>query len=201
MAPLVGHLEINASHRHSKEKREMVSPVKDFSSAARSAQETAETTLAEMRDTVAGLAKDVAEIAERRTRAARQTAVDTAEAGASELRRAIRRQPVVAMAVAAAAGAALALAVVPRFGRSASTSRWDSWTPNVTRSDLYDLADNIQRSVSRAAQSASAPITPAFERLVDAITRTDPSASMGSILEKAGGWLQKAQDKAKQKMG
>ena len=30
----------------------MVSPVKEFSSAARSAQETAETTLAEMRDSV-----------------------------------------------------------------------------------------------------------------------------------------------------
>jgi hypothetical protein len=179
----------------------MVSPVKEFSSAARSAQETAETTLAEMRDSVAALAKEVADIAERRTRAARQTAVDTAEAGASELRRTIRRQPVVAMAVAAAAGAVLALAVVPRFSRSVSTSRWDSWTPNITRSDLYDFADNIQRSVSRAAQSASAPITPAFERLVEAITRTDPSASMNTIVEKASSWFQKAQDKAKQKMG
>ncbi len=65
----------------------MISPVKEFSSAARSAQETAETTLAEMRDSVAALAKEVADIAERRTRAARQTAIDTAEAGASELRR------------------------------------------------------------------------------------------------------------------
>ena len=82
-----------------------------------------------------------------------------------------------------------------------SSSRWDSWTPNITRSDLYDFADNIQRSVSRAAHSASAPITPAFERLVDAITRTDPSASMDTIIDKASGWFQKAQDKAKQKMG
>ena len=95
----------------------MISPVKEFSSAARSAQDTAETTLAEMRDSVAALAKEVAEIAERRTRAARQTAIDTAEAGASELRRTIRRQPVLAMAVAAAAGAVLALLVVPRFSR------------------------------------------------------------------------------------
>lgn len=179
----------------------MVSPVKDFSLAARSAQDTAETTLAEMRDSVAALAKEVADIAERRTRAARQTAVDTAEAGASELRRSIRRQPVLAMAVAAAAGAVLALVVVPRFSRPSRTSRWDSWTPNITRSDLYDFADNIQRSVSRAAQSASAPITPAFERLVEAITRTDPSASMNTIVEKASSWFQKAQDKAKQKMG
>jgi ElaB/YqjD/DUF883 family membrane-anchored ribosome-binding protein len=179
----------------------MISPVKDFSSAARSAQDTAETTLAEMRDSITSLAKEVADIAERRTRAARQTAMDTAEAGASELRRNIRRQPVVAMAVAAAAGAVLALVVVPRFSRPSSKSRWDSWTPNITRSDLYDFADNIQRSVSRAAHSASAPITPAFERLVEAITRTDPSASMNTIIDKASGWFQKAQDKAKQKMG
>ena len=46
---------------------------------------------------------------------------DTAEAGASELRRTIRRQPVVAMAVAAAAGAVLALLVVPRFGSRVCT--------------------------------------------------------------------------------
>ena len=84
----------------------MVSPVKDFSSAARSAQDTAESTLAELRDHVTELAKEVSSIAERRTRVIRETAVDMAEAGASELRRAIRRQPVVAMAAAAAAAMA-----------------------------------------------------------------------------------------------
>ena len=94
----------------------MVSPVKEFSSAARAAQDTAESTIAELRDKVATLAKEVADVAERRTRAARHAAADTAEAGASELRRTIRRQPVVGMAVAAAAGAVLALLVVPRFG-------------------------------------------------------------------------------------
>ncbi len=130
----------------------MVSPVKEVSSAARSAQDTAESTIAELRDTVTSLAKEVADVAERRTRAARHAAADTAEAGASELRRTIRRQPVVAMTVAAAAGAVLALLVVPRFGsRSSPASRWDSWTPNVTRADLHDFADNISRSVSRAA--------------------------------------------------
>jgi hypothetical protein len=173
--------------------------MKDVSSAARSVQDTAETTIAELRDSVAALAKDVASIAERRTRAARETAVETAEAGAAELRRTIRRQPAVSMAVAAAAGAVVALLVVPRFGRATPTSRWDRWTPNVTRADLYDLADNIQRSVSRAAHSAAAPVTPAFERMVDALNRTD-SSSFNSILEKAGTWFQRAQDKAKQKM-
>ena len=180
----------------------MVSPVKDISSAARSVQDSAELTLADLRDQVTQLAKEVADVAERRTRAARQGAIDTAEAGASELRRNIRRQPVVAMAVAAAAGATLALLVVPRFGsRAAPASRWDSWTPNVTRADLHDFADNISRSVSRAAQSGSATITPAFERLVDALSRVDTGSSMSSLVDKASGWFQKAQDKAKEKMG
>ncbi len=177
----------------------MVSPLKEFTPAARSAQETAESTLAELRDSVAALAKEVASIAEKRTRAAREGAVDAAEAGAAEVRRSIRRQPVVAMAVAAAAGAVLALAIMPRFSRATPATRWDRWTPNVTRADLYDMADNIQRSVSRAASSAAAPITPAFERFVDALSRTDTS-SMNSIIEKASGWFQKAQDKAKEKM-
>jgi ElaB/YqjD/DUF883 family membrane-anchored ribosome-binding protein len=180
----------------------MVSPVKEVSSAARAAQDTAESTIAELRESITALARDVAEIAERRTRAARHAAADTAAAGASEVRRTIRRQPVVAMAVAAAAGAVLALLVVPRFGsRSAPASRWDRWTPNVTRADLHDFADNISRSVSRAAQSGTASITPAFERVVDALSRVDTGSSMSSLVDKASSWFQKAQDKAKQKMG
>lgn len=178
----------------------MVSPAKEVGSAARSAQNSAEATLTELRDAVSAIAKEVADIAERRTRAARQSAAETAEVGAVELRRTIRRQPVLAMAVAAAAGAALALLIVPRAHRSSPAPRWDRWTPNLTRADLYDLADTIQRSVSRAANSAAAPITPAFERMVDAMSRADTSA-VNSIIEKASTWFQKAQEKAKQKMG
>ena len=180
----------------------MVSPMKEVSSAARSAQDYAESTIAELRDTVTSLAKEVADVAELRTRAARHAVADSAEAGTSELRRTIRRQPVVAMTVAAAAGAVLALLVVPRFGsRAAPASRWDSWTPNVTRADLHDFADNISRSVSRAAHSGTASITPAFERLVDALGRVDAGSSMSSLVDKASGWFQKAQDKAKEKLG
>lgn len=178
----------------------MVSPLKDVGAAARSAQDSTEAALAELRDAVAVIAKEVTDIAERRTRAAREAAVDAAEAGTAELRRTIRRQPVLAMAVAAAAGAALALLIVPRLHRSSPASRWDRWTPGVTRADLYDLADTIQRSVSRAANSAAAPITPAFERMVDALSRADTSA-VNSVIEKASGWWQKAQERAKQKMG
>ena len=60
----------------------MVSPVKEVSSAARSAQDFAESSIAELRATVTSLAKEVADVAERRTRAARHAAADTAEAGA-----------------------------------------------------------------------------------------------------------------------
>jgi len=177
----------------------MVSPLKEVGSATRATQDAAESTLTELRDHVAAIAKEVADIAERRTRAAREGATDAAEAGAAQLRKQIRRQPVVAIAVAAAAGAIVALAVVPRF-RSQPASRWDSWTPNVTRQDLYDFADNIQRSVTRAASAAAAPVTPAFERMVDALSRTDTSA-LSSFADKLGGWFSKAQDKAKEKIG
>lgn len=181
----------------------MISPVKEVTSAAQTAKDTAESTIAELRETVTSLAKEVATLAERRTRAAREGAIDAAETGTKELRRVIRRQPAVSMGVAIAAGAVLALLVVPRFGRAAPQSRWDrwapSWTPNVTRADLYDLADNIQRSVGRAASAAAAPVTPAFERMVDALSRAD-SSSMSTIVDKLGGWFQKAQDVAKDKL-
>lgn len=181
----------------------MVTPTaNEIGSTARSAAKAGEDTLAELRDSVTAIAREVAEIAEKRARVVRDTVVDGAETGAVEVRRAIRRQPAVAMGVAVAAGAALALLVVPRFSRPAAASRWDRlerWTPNVTRADLYDLADNIQRSVTRAASAAAAPVTPAFERMVDALSRTDSSA-VSSLLEKAGGWFGKAQEKAKEKM-
>ena len=43
--------------------------------------------------------------------------------------------------------------------------------------------------------------TPAFERLVDALGRVDAGSSMSSLVDKANGWFQKAQDKAKEKLG
>lgn len=174
----------------------MASPMKEVSTSQPS-QDASSANLAELRETLANLAKDIASIAERRAKAAGETVANAAETGASELRQGIRRQPVLAMGVAVAAGALLALVVVPRSRPRAS--RWDAWTPNVSRSDLYDFADNIQRSVARAASAAAAPVTPTFERMVDALSRADTS-SMNTIIEKMGGWFQKAQDKAKEKM-
>lgn len=181
----------------------MVSPLKEMSSSPNPATGADDTVLAELRASVSALAKEVAEVAESRARAAAGKIGDAADAGTTELRRSIRSQPVLAMGVAAAAGALIALAVVPR--RSHPRSAWDrlpsleKWSPNVTRSDLYDFADTIQRSVSRAASAAAAPVTPALERMVDAFSRADTS-TLNGLVDKLGGWFQKAQDKAKEKV-
>jgi hypothetical protein len=183
----------------------MISPVKEVSYGAgvssrlAAAESSAEATFAELRDRVSSIAKEIAAIAEKRTRSTRDAAMETTEAGALELRKTIRRQPALAMAVAVGAGAIFALAIVPRFNHKPITSRrWDGWMPPVTRADLYEVADNIQRSVSRAAHAMPA-VTPTFERLIDAITRTDPSASMSSVVEKASSWFQKLQARAAEK--
>ena len=85
----------------------MVSPVKDMQFSCASPFRTAPSRrLADLRDQVTQLAKEVwSHNAERRTRADPRRLSYTAEAGASELRRTIRRQPVIAMAAAAAVGA------------------------------------------------------------------------------------------------
>ena len=98
------------------------------------------------------------------------------------------------------AGAVLAILIVPsRPSRPASrwaVPRWDSWAPgwmpsmpSLTRADLYDAMDNVQRSVSRAASAA--PGT--FERLLEALTRVDPQGT----IDKAGSWLERMQSKVK----
>jgi hypothetical protein len=151
------------------------------------AKGSSDSTLADLRKSVTAISEELATIAERRTRAIREGA----EAGSAELRKTIRRQPVLAMGVAAVAGALLALAVVPRFGsRSAPRSRWEAWMPNmpqVTRADLHDMAENIQRQVSRAASSV--PFSSSVERLVDALSKVEPTSSMNSAVEKIGSWL------------
>lgn len=178
----------------------MVGPRKEVSSSSRPMQcaTDEQSKLADLRNSLAAIAKEVASIAERRAKGAREAAMSAAEAGTDELRSDIRRQPVIAMVVAAAAGAAVALAFVPRS--SARSSRWDRSMPTTTRADLYDIAENLQRSLSRAAGAAAAPVTPALERMVDTLSRADAS-SINSIIEKVSGWFQKAQEKAKQKIG
>jgi ElaB/YqjD/DUF883 family membrane-anchored ribosome-binding protein len=176
--------------------REMVSSVKDLPTDTNEAGATQEaSTVAELRASVNEIAKELSEVAERRTRAARQQV----EAGADALRGTIRRQPVLAIGVAVAAGAVLATLVVPRGRRTPRTDSWSAWAPSmpVTRADLHDVADSIQRTVSRAASSVhSVPLTSSLERFVDVMSKVEPSASLNSALEKAGGWFQKVQSRA-----
>ena len=88
---------------------------------AQQGAKSGDSTLADLRKSVTAISEELATIAERRTRALREGT----EAGAAELRKAIRRQPVLAMGVAAVAGALLAIAVVPRFGARPPRSRFD----------------------------------------------------------------------------
>jgi ElaB/YqjD/DUF883 family membrane-anchored ribosome-binding protein len=168
----------------------MVSPVQEVRKDTPSSSSD-DWTLDELRSSVASIADDLKKVVEARGQAAKEQAQDSVKA----LRKGIRRQPAVAMAIATAAGAVLAVIAVPRFARRAPVSRWDAWVPSmptmpaVTRADLYDFVHNMQNSALRAANSV--PLTSSLERLVDAVSKVEPSASLTSAIEKVGGWLQK----------
>ena len=165
----------------------MVSPVQQVRKDAPSSSSD-DWTLEEMRERVAAIADDLKKVVEARSQAAKKQA----QGGVKALRKGIRKQPALAMGIATAAGAILAVIAVPRFGRRAPVSRWDAWMPSmpsVTRADLYDFAHNMQNSALRAANSV--PLTSSLERLVDAVSKVAPGASLTSALEKASGWIQK----------
>jgi hypothetical protein len=169
----------------------MVVQAKDMTSGGQSDEQTM---LADLRKSVNAIASELADIAEKRGRAVKETA----EAGTSMLRQGIRRQPELAMGVAVLGGALLALLVVPRFGRSHATSRWSAarwseWASPVTRADLQDFADSMQRTVTRAASAV--PVAPAFERLVEALSKVEAKDTFNSVLDKAGSWFQRIKEK------
>ncbi len=172
----------------------MVAQAKDLTDATAERAGLAEagadaTTLAELRKSVTEIAQELSRVAEARARGAQ----DFAQEGTAAVRSSIRRQPVIAVGVAALAGAALAVAVVPRGSRS-RPSRWEAWAPSmpyvshVTRSDLYEVADNLQRSMARSLNSV--PMSSALERLADGLSRVDNNAGISSTIEKIGSWLQ-----------
>ena len=173
----------------------MVSPVQEVRKDAHSASD--EWTLDQLRDSVAGIASDLKKVVDARAQAAQEQAQD----GVKALRKGIRKQPAAAMAIAAGTGAVLAVLLVPRFGRRPAPSRWQTWVPSmpampsVTRADLYDFADNMHRSAMRAAHSV--PFTSSLERLVDAVSKVEPNASLTSAIEKAGNWFQNLRSAAK----
>jgi ElaB/YqjD/DUF883 family membrane-anchored ribosome-binding protein len=174
----------------------MVSPVQEVRKNAHSASD--EWTLDQLRESVAGIASDLKKVVEARAHAAQENAQE----GVRVLRKNIRKQPAAAMAIAAGAGAVLAVLLVPRFGRRPVPSRWQTWMPtmpssmpSVTRADLYDFADRMQRSAVRTANSI--PLTATLERLVDAVSKVEPNASLTAAVEKAGTWFQKLRSAAK----
>jgi len=67
--------------------------------------------------------------------------------------------------------------------------------PPITRADLYDLADSVQRSATRAANSV--PLSSSLERLLEALSKAEPGAPLTAIVEKAGGLIQKLRSAVK----
>ena len=156
--------------------------------------------VSELRKQVNAIRDELSTVVEKRTRMVREGA----EAGAATLRTNIRRQPALSMGIAALAGAVVAIALVPRFNFSRSRSRWDvsrlsdvNWDryvpqmPQVTRADLYDALDSVQRTAMRAANRGSSSV----ERLIDAMSRVESKETLNDMLQKAGSWFQKAKSK------
>lgn len=150
-----------------------------------------ESTIAELRKSVGAIGEQLQVVVEKRGRQLKRGA----DAGADSLRRSIRRQPVLAVGVATLAGALLAIAVAPRAFRGHSASHWH-WNSPISRADLHELADSIQRSVARVA--GNVPLTSSLERMVDAITtaRAETPAAFNVLAERVGAWLRRAQSSA-----
>jgi hypothetical protein len=139
--------------------------------------------LAELRRSVSAIGDELSAVIETRSRALKKGA----EAGANSLRRSIRRQPALAMGVATLAGAVLAVVVMPRRDSTRRASRWTDWSP-ITRADLHDVADRVQRSLARATNAA--PLTSTLEGLIEAMGRVESKETLNKMLQKTGSWLQ-----------
>jgi hypothetical protein len=68
--------------------------------------------------------------------------------------------------------------------------------PSISRADVYEFADTIQRSAMRNAHSV--PLASSLERFADAISTVEPSASLSSAIEKLGAWMTKLRSGAKE---
>ena len=141
---------------------------------------------AELRESVASIADELKQLAEGRARAAKEYG----EEGVQNLRKAIHRQPALAMGIALVAGAALALVAVPSGGRRSSyrSGGWMPSIPSISRADLYEFADAIQRKAVQATHSV--PVTSSLERLADAVSKLEPSA-LSSAFGKLSDLIQK----------
>lgn len=139
-------------------------------------------TLGELRAQVESIAAEFAEIAKKRA----EDISDQAGAGISELKTRIKRNPTLSMGIAAGAGALIGFALVPR--RAQRRSGWTQWTP-VSRADLYEMADDLQHSIRRAASASAVPITNSLERVVNAVSSVDPKTTIAPAIDTARKWL------------
>ena len=139
--------------------------------------------LAEVRADLAALVAEVKRVAEARASQVKDAAIDSAEAGVDYARDTIRSHPIPAIAIAAVVGAAIAVALTPAVQKP--RLRMVDWAPDITRANLGEMAQGIQRSASSTGSS----LLSAFERVVDSVSTIDPKSSLTPTLEKAGAWL------------
>lgn len=139
--------------------------------------------LAEVRADLVTLVADVKRVVEARASQVKDAAIDGAEAGVDFARDTIRSHPIPAIAIAAVVGAAIAVALTPAVQKP--RSRLPDWAPDITRTNLGEMAQGLQRSASSTGSS----LLSAFERVVDSVSTIDPKSSLTPTLEKAGAWL------------
>lgn len=140
-----------------------------------------------LRQELAQLVGDVGRIIEARAAQAKQVAVVGVEVGLDASRNTIRAYPVTSIAVATIVGASLAIMLTTPSRRPSLSARLGHMMPDVTRSDLNDMARQWQRSASQAAQGSG--LASAFERVVESVSSIDPKSSFMPAMEKAGAWL------------
>ena len=139
--------------------------------------------LAEVRSDLAALVAEVKRVAEARASQVKDAAIDGAEASVDFARDTIRSHPIPAIAIAAVVGAAIAVALTPAVQKP--RSRLADWAPDITRTNLGEMAQGIQRSASSTGSS----LLSAFERVVNSVSTIDPKSSLTPTLEKAAAWL------------
>jgi ElaB/YqjD/DUF883 family membrane-anchored ribosome-binding protein len=103
---------------------------------------------------------------------------EAAASGVEFAQTTIRRHPIETLAAATAAGALVAVLLTRPTHRAGYASRFGAMAGSgLSRADLSHFADRIGRSMKHSA----APVMPAVERMMEAVTNFQPTASAGGI--------------------
>lgn len=160
-------------------------------------RDTQPSTYESLRQEVEAIAESLQAVAEQRARWLK----NQTDAGLVTVRQQIRRHPGPALGIAMAAGALLAVALVPRAAATRRSSSWGYGSLPVTRADLEDLADSVQRSVARAVRAAGPPVASSLNSVVDAVTSIDPKGSITPLVEKVMAWVDRTRTDVKSANG